>query len=134
VNLFTNYTREEINYLLSLTKSGSSFKIFNGLSPSEIELILSEKKEFTLHKKKSVIVDRDFLWIKKGEVLLVKEKEITKLKKNMGAFIKGKNYIILGVSESNILMFDIKGHNELTSIFYKNVLDLMVNDKLILKG
>jgi len=134
MNLFTQYTREEINYLLSLTNTKSTIKIFKGLSSAEVDEILSEKKDIKLSKKQSLVVDKEFLWVKKGEIVLVKDKELLKLKKDMGAFLKVKGYIIVGVKEAEITMFNIKGHNELTSIFYKNVLDLMVEDKIILKG
>ena len=136
MNLFVEYSKEEVEYLLSLTNSNFSFNIplFNGLMKSEIESICRYISLENLPDKK-VIENYDLIWILDGCVIEVKNKVIIKkyykdaLIGFESRFLNEDKKFLITIKKSKLIFFDIKDiHNESTSKFYKNLFTHLISN------
>ena len=141
MNLFVEYTKEEIEYLLSLLDKNSKLNnpLFNGISKNEIYSICRYLSFEDLPEKK-VIEDYDLIWIVDGCLVEVEGKKILrKFYKNTilgveSRFFKEKKRSLITIKKSKLIFFDIKNiHNEITSKFYKNLF-LLYASKFSEKG
>ena len=129
MNLFVEYSKDEVEYLLSLVDEDYEFNIplFKGLLKSEVEEICKYISIEVLPEKK-VIEKFDLIWVLDG-VLVELENRVVRRKfykdtligfKNK--FLKENKKTLITLKKSKLIFFDIKEiHNELTSKFYKNL-------------
>ena len=129
MNLFVKYSKEEIEYLLSIVNNDFGFKnpLFKGLLKNEIEEICKYISIENLPDKK-VIENYDLIYLINGCVVEVKNKKIIKkyyensLIGIKSRFLKEEKQSLITLQKSRLIFFDIKDiHNELTSKFYKNL-------------
>ena len=129
MNLFVNYSKEEVEYILSLTDKNHNLKIplFKGLLKNEIDNLCKYISIEHLNAKK-VVDDYDYIWIIDGCLVEIENKKIIKkFYKNTLIGIKHKLFKekikpLVTLKESKLILFDIKDvHNEFSSIFYKNL-------------
>ena len=129
MNLFIEYSKEEVEYLLSLLNKNYIFNIplFKGLLKNEIEKICKYISVENLPEKK-IIENYDLIWIVDGYLVEVKNKKvIKKYYKNTliglkSKFFKEEKKSLVTLKNSTLIFFDIKEiHNEFTSKFYKNL-------------
>ena len=129
MNLFVEYSKDEVEYLLSLVNEDYEFNIplFRGLLKSEVEDICKYISiEFL--PERHIIKKYDLIWILDGVLVEIENKVVVKkFYKNTligfnKRFLKGKNKSLITLKKSKVIFFDIKDiHNELTSKFYKNL-------------
>lgn len=129
MNLFIEYSQEEVEYLLSLVDNSERLNnlLFKGMSIKEIESICAYFSFEELPEKK-VIEDYDLIFIVEGCVVEIKDKKIVKkyLKNDIigieSCFFKREKKSLITIKKSKLIFFKIKNiHNEITSKFYKNL-------------
>jgi len=130
MNLFVEYTQEEIETLLSLFKKDyKKIEIFKGMTNFEIDKLCVYIKKEKLPPKK-LIENYDYIWVISGNLIEVSSTDIKKIKNKYGPktliglnklFQKNNNPLIV-VNMSELLFFKVKEHTEFSSKFYKNLL------------
>jgi len=129
MNLFVEYTQEEIETLLSLFKKDyGEIEIFENMTNFEInQLCIYIKKEKFPPKK--LIEKYDYIWVIDGNVVEIDSNNRKKIenKYSSGDFIGfnkliHKNNPLIIYKESELILFKVKEHTEYSSKFYKNLL------------
>lgn len=129
MNLFVEYTQEEIEVLLSLFKKDyAEIEIFNQMSNYEInQLCIYIKKEKFPPKK--LIENYDFIWIVEGGAIEIDKNDKTKIYQKyksrdligINKLFGKKNNPVIIYKESDLIVFKIEEHTEFSSKFYKNL-------------
>jgi len=129
MNLFVEYTQEEIETLLSLfEKDYGEIEIFENMTNFEInQLCIYIKKEKFPPKK--LIEKYDYIWVIDGNVVEIDSNNRKKIEnKYSSGDIIGLNKLIeknnplIVYKESELILFKVKEHTEYSSKFYKNLL------------
>lgn len=128
MNLFVEYTQEEIETLLSLFKKDyAEVEIFKNMSNYEINELCSYIKKESFNSKK-IIEDYDYIWVINGVVIEIDLKTKTNIKKYSSNELIGINKLLnkkinplIVYKESELILFKIKEHTEFSSKFYKNL-------------
>ena len=131
MNLFTKYTQEEINFLLTIRRNKikeikdlNKIKYFKNVDKKDFEYIYIKILE-----KKEILDEYDLLIVMKGKIGVVDNKKIKKIIKNGEIFgIKSlinnnnKNTLI-AIENSEVLLFKVK--NKKSQFFYNLLLELL---------
>jgi len=137
MNLFTKYTQEEINFLLTIRRNKikeikdlNKIKYFKNVDKKDFEYIYIKILE-----KKEILDEYDLLIVMKGKIGVVDNKKIKKIIKNGEIFgIKSlinnnnKNTLI-AIENSEVLLFKVK--NKKSQFFYNLLLELIIKFKEI---
>ncbi|ACM93690.1 hypothetical protein NAMH_0165 [Nautilia profundicola AmH] len=131
MNLFTEYTQEETEYLLSLTNNKyidikKEVKFLEDIDDYIIDKDI-KKIEIKQLNKKSVIDKYEMIYIVEGEVVALKENKILKKIKKDEIFgitnlINNENIYLVTVQDSKICFMEFKSKK---NIFFKLMQQIM---------
>jgi len=128
MNLFVEYTKEEVEILLSLFKKNyKEVEVFEGMTNFEIENLCVYIKKEKLPPKK-LVENYDYIWIISGNLVEIDPKT-NKIEKKynsnelvgINTLFKKENNPLVSVKKSELVFFKINEHTEYSSKFYKNL-------------
>jgi hypothetical protein len=133
-DLFTEYTKQETEFILSLAdfkadeiKSEfniTSIPLFKNCNVDEVLDYYEIKKV----SKREVINEYDYVWVIKGSLGVIQNGKIVKKVKNslfglMKGFF-GINYSLIAIEESEVLFFNIKSDEQILL----NITEFLLNE------
>ncbi|WP_459978242.1 hypothetical protein [Nautilia lithotrophica] len=140
MNLFTEYTNEETEFLLSLTNNKytdvkKEVKFLNGIDDFVIDKEI-KKIEIKLINKKSVIDTYDIIYLIEGEIVALKEnKVLKKIKKDeifgINKFIKKENIYLVTTQDSKICFIEFKSKKSVFIKLLNEIVDKCCLEKIL---
>jgi len=122
MNLFTTYSKEEIQFLQEIVNENSkqlkSMSIFSGLKKDDFSHFYEKKIS-----KKEIVEKFDFIYVKNGKIGVIKNGKVVKVLKKNNCFgflnvFSNDKFILIGAEDSEIILFGIKDFRVMENILY----------------
>jgi len=109
MNLFTSYTPEETKFLLEVAQKKIEIQhdIFTGAKRDKMKYFRIKR-----FNKKDFIKEYDFVFVKKGKIGVISGGKVIRVLKDKDCFgyakkFLGKDYTLLAMEDSEVVLFDI---------------------------
>jgi hypothetical protein len=133
MNLFVSYTPEETSFLLEVAQKKIEIKhdIFSGADKEKMGYFKIQR-----FSRKDMIHNYDFVFVKSGKLGVVFNGKVVKTLKEGECFgyakkFLGKDYVLLVMEESEVVMFDIGNDVVLAKNLLKYVSERIKNCTII---